>query len=355
MARLATHLPDAAVGQPPYRLVWSNALPADYVLSARATDNDGLVSTSLEARVSIRLPEAQAIWLQTDATTLGDWVGTYGFDGYHLMTHVAQYPPYAMMSGSGQVDLAWEAPSEDPRALLDDNAIGRLAAAWVSGTNLVFDLTLVDGKSHQLALYCLDWESPDARGQRVDIYDAESRALLDSRSLSNFSGGQYWVWTLRGHVELNVVPAESQTAVVSGLFFDQVSPLAMWKAAWFSAGQRSDPAVSGDSADPDLDGIRNLWEYALGFDPLEPTTAGLPVARIAEDHFYFSYTINLEATDVAVGLEVSSDLVRWQPAQENLEEVESSQTATTRTVTLRSRAPVSGMPQAFVRLRVEKR
>jgi hypothetical protein len=41
---------------------------------------------------------------------------------------------------------------------------------------------------------------------------------------------------------------------------------ARWKTMHFSLAELSDPAVSGDDADPDGDGWSNLMEYALGGD-----------------------------------------------------------------------------------------
>jgi hypothetical protein len=43
--------------------------------------------------------------------------------------------------------------------------------------------------------------------------------VLDSRTLSSFTGGQYLVWNLGGHVQLRVTNLSGISAVVSGLFF----------------------------------------------------------------------------------------------------------------------------------------
>ncbi len=40
-----------------------------------------------------------------------------------------------------------------------------------------------------------------------------------------------------------------------------------WKETAFTPGQLADPGFSGDLQDPDLDGVPNLLEYALGLDP----------------------------------------------------------------------------------------
>jgi hypothetical protein len=40
-----------------------------------------------------------------------------------------------------------------------------------------------------------------------------------------------------------------------------------WKTARFSADELAQPAIAGDDADPDRDGLGNLLEYALGLHP----------------------------------------------------------------------------------------
>jgi len=45
------------------------------------------------------------------------------------------------------------------------------------------------------------------------------------------------------------------------------TPIDTWKAAKFGANA-GNPVIAGDNADPDLDGLQNLIEYALGGDPL---------------------------------------------------------------------------------------
>jgi len=44
-----------------------------------------------------------------------------------------------------------------------------------------------------------------------------------------------------------------------------------WRAARFSAGQASDAGISGETADPDRDGLPNVFEYALDNDPWTPS------------------------------------------------------------------------------------
>jgi len=57
------------------------------------------------------------------------------------------------------------------------------------------------------------------------------------------------------------------------------TPFAAWQAAEFGTNA-SNPAISGDLADPDGDGIVNLLEYALYMDPNTASVTGLPTPQV---------------------------------------------------------------------------
>jgi hypothetical protein len=44
--------------------------------------------------------------------------------------------------------------------------------------------------------------------------------VLDSRTVTGFVGGQYWRWTVRGHVIVQATRTAGNNAVISGVFFD---------------------------------------------------------------------------------------------------------------------------------------
>src|SRR5262249_55715765 len=94
----------------------------------------------------------------------------------------------------------------------------RLAATWYSGTTFDIDLNLVDGQTHQIALYGLDYDNI-GRQESVYIIDYVTNTVLDYRTFSSFSNGQYWIWQLKGHVIIRVARVAGANAVLSGLFF----------------------------------------------------------------------------------------------------------------------------------------
>lgn len=91
----------------------------------------------------------------------------------------------------------------------------------------------------------------------------------------------------------------------------QDSPRDAWRLAQF--GANANGAAGQLTADPDLDGLRNLLEYALGSSPNIASTSPLPVAGTGGGHLSLSFTCNTAATDVSLTVESSDDLAAWSP------------------------------------------
>jgi hypothetical protein len=97
----------------------------------------------------------------------------------------------------------------------------RLAATWYAGGNFTVDINLSGSQTRQVALYLLDWDQNGLRSQRLDVLDASTGQVLDTRSVSSFANGQYLIWTLGGHVQIRLTNLAGPTsnAVLSGIFF----------------------------------------------------------------------------------------------------------------------------------------
>ena len=157
-----------------------------------------------------------------DAATRGDWKGTYGADGVDIQADANTAPSYATVAPVAAPTWTWDAGPLGPQALQRATAAGRVAATWYDFSAFKFDLNLVDGKAHKVSLYALDYDGL-GRSERIDVLDAAGGAVLDSRTISGFAGGQYLSWKLSGHVVLRVTNLAGTNAVVSGLFFDPAS------------------------------------------------------------------------------------------------------------------------------------
>ena len=161
-----------------------------------------------------------AAFVKTDTTTQGSWKGVYGSQGYNVISNAVSYPGYATVTPYGYANYTWAGSTSDVRALQKAlSPADRLAATWYSAASFTIDLNFTDGAQHQVAIYCVDWDS-SGRKQTVSILDGATNAVLDSQNVSSFQNGKYLVWNLTGHVILRVTNTSAANTVVSGLFFD---------------------------------------------------------------------------------------------------------------------------------------
>ncbi len=184
---------------PPYRIGWNNVAAGSYTLTAKAYDTLGQAATSAPVHVTVNGAGGggtSATFVGTDTTTQGSWRGMYGADGYQIVNDSVSYPSYAAVTVSGADTYTWAASTADVRALQQAAGADRIAATWFQNPVFTIDVNLTDGQAHQVALYVVDWEYA-GRSQTVEIRDAVSGALLDSRALQGFRRGSTWQWTLQ--------------------------------------------------------------------------------------------------------------------------------------------------------------
>ena len=158
-----------------------------------------------------------ATFVLTDSTTQGSWHNVYGAQGTALSTEVSTLPAFAQLNVIGALTWTWAQSTSDVRALQRLTGDDRFAATWYSADTFDLDLNLTDGLPHQVALYAVDFDS-NGREQRIDVLDAATGAVLDTRTISDFVNGKYLVWTITGHVIFRVTRTAGANAVISGLF-----------------------------------------------------------------------------------------------------------------------------------------
>lgn len=91
---------------------------------------------------------------------------------------------------------------------------------------------------------------------------------------------------------------------------------AQWRAAHFPGDQRDLDVFAAEDADGD--GISNLVEYAFGLNPTDASDLGgmdrLPQGRTIGGRFTVVFERHAPETEVEYRVEVSSDLMNWEPS-----------------------------------------
>ncbi len=164
------------------------------------------------------LGSTQASFVRSDSTTQGNWKGTYGKAAYAIANDATSFPTSLTLALGGSAPWTWTSSTADTRAL-ERGGAGRLASTWY-GQRFTLNVGLVDGRSHQVALHVLDWDRNN-RSQSVEVADAVTGAVLDRRTVADFSGGQYLVWQVTGNVTFTVTKVTGHNAVVGGVFVDR--------------------------------------------------------------------------------------------------------------------------------------
>jgi len=200
----------------PYQCTWTNISAGSYSLTARAYNTLNAVTTSTPVSISV-LTSGPVTFVTTDSSTQGNWKGVYGGDGYNVINDATSYPAYATVSATGNSNWTWDAAPTDVRAL-QRAATGRIAACWYNASTFTVDMNIADVNPHRVAFYCLDWDN-QSRSLTVEVRDANTNNLLDSRTLSDFSAGKYLVWDITGHVKINFINTVGPNSVCSGIFF----------------------------------------------------------------------------------------------------------------------------------------
>ena len=158
------------------------------------------------------------LFVENDITTKGNWRPKYGSEGFDVILSGASYPLYVQAAATGKQNWLWNSGTTDARALQAPSGTGRIASCWYSSTSFDIDLNFSDATTHRLSAYFCDWDFA-GRSQRVELMDAATGVVLHTTTLSAFSGGQYLVWDIRGHVKVRVTKLAGPNGVVSGLFF----------------------------------------------------------------------------------------------------------------------------------------
>ena len=106
-------------------------------------------------------------------------------------------------------------------------------------------------------------------------------------------------------------------------------------------------ADSAPTADPDVDGLPNLLEYAFGSNPLDPRDTDIPVCGLNPSASSLTLTFLRARSDLTYEIQASSDLAAWQTIATNPGTVSASTP-----LTFTDSISLATAPRRFLRLRV---
>jgi hypothetical protein len=151
-----------------------------------------------------------------DTTTQGNWQNTYNYPNVTIIGDGAINATVTPVP-SDESTYTWTTTTTAVRALENLTSTGRVAGRWAAATSFFVDIDFTDEAVHQVAIYCLDWNEM-SRAQTISVLNAATGAILNTQSVSNFTSGVYAVWSVTGHVKLQITKTAGNNAVISGVF-----------------------------------------------------------------------------------------------------------------------------------------
>ena len=169
---------------------------------------------------SAAVPTPDVAFVKSDTGTKGNWKGVYGADGFNVVNNSNKYPATVQVSPVGKSDWVWAQSTAETRCLLKANSTtDRIASSWEAPTNFTLNVNVMDGNSHRMSMYFMDFDH-NGRSQTVEILDATTGAVLDTRTVSSFDDGKYLVWDIKKSVKVRLTRIAGFNATMQGLFFD---------------------------------------------------------------------------------------------------------------------------------------
>ena len=187
------------------------------VVTLTASYNSATTSFPLTVSpASTATSTAGATFQGLDTTTQGNWRNTYSYPNVTIIGGGTVNKTTTPVP-SGQSLYIWTTNTTDVRALENLSSTGRIAGRWAAANSFTVDLNFTDELTHQVAIYCLDWNQ-GSRVETISVLNAATNAVLDTRTVSDFANGVYAVWTVTGHVKLQITKNSGANAVISGVF-----------------------------------------------------------------------------------------------------------------------------------------
>ena len=142
---------------------------------------------------------------------------------------------------------------------------------------LTVNVNLTDDQLHQVEIYMVDWDHL-GRQQIVQVSSADTGAILDTRTVSNFEDGQWLVWNLQGHVKISITSdVPGMSAVISGLLLDPANTLRPGSSGQSHGGRRGRAVLQWSAnQEDDLAGY-NVYRRSSSSGPFVQLNASGPL------------------------------------------------------------------------------
>lgn len=147
----------------------------------------------------------------------------------------------------------------------------------------------------------LDWPQGDSSVKTFSLLIVDDSLVEGNESL------KFTLNLLSGGAGLGTY----SNAVLTIVDNDGTPSYATWQQSHFTPAELGNPSISGDSGDPDGDGLKNLFEYAFGLDPKSPNVNDPISTTVDATYISIIYPKAKAATDVTFIVEKSTDLVTW--------------------------------------------
>jgi alpha-L-rhamnosidase len=169
--------------------------------------------------------------INQDSTTHGNWPGKYGQEGFMLFNdlqvgkHLQKLPAYVdsvVLKKSKNIHLLLPGRTG---ILADASGLHTSFGAIVTQDpiacmqTMTMDIPVSENKTHQLALYFLDWDSQNRRTE-VEIFDLKTLKLIAPVQLiENYQDGKYLIFDYPGSIRIRINQVRGINAALSGVFF----------------------------------------------------------------------------------------------------------------------------------------
>jgi len=228
-----------------------------------------------------------AQFIEIDKTTRGDWPGSYGSDGYIIITDNPSHrkiPSYARVSfendwGDLPAFWTWWAPDfgvgeysanngdakrREPGVLFTGpDKTSRVAACYYSGGIFMVNVDVGD-EPKIVSLYMHDYDEQSRSANLFILDEYGSKDLTDFIELFSYDQGWYLKFQITGKVQFMIEDTSSNgmNAVLSGVFFDPGDP-SLVPAAEAEEAEEEDAAAYEDEAEAETNVFDGEFFMAL--------------------------------------------------------------------------------------------